>query len=149
MNINDFFIVDNWYKVKKINLNVYCVTEPGHVSFYIIKIKNEAVFIESGLGLCENMAKKLLRQLAIETFDVICTHAHCDHIGLNYLARNVYISQKEWIKYTQQNEREQLYSYIKISKYHMQWPNVNLEEIKYKEWQPTQFINDGELLDFE
>lgn len=150
MSNSEYFVIDNWYVVKKIHTDIYCITEPGHVSFYIIKTKKEAIFVDSGLGLCDKMAEKLIKILGIELFDVICTHAHCDHIGLNYRARYVYIAKNEWNKYIRQNESLQLSLYIKNLKNELRWPNhLNLDEVQSKKWKPTHFINDGDVINFE
>ena len=106
---NNIFECDSiWYKVKEISSNVFWINEPGHVSFYVLRNNDEALFIDSGLGLDINLGLALLKILKIKTFSVYLTHSHCDHVGLNNLADSVFIKKEEYNKYLIQNEINQL-----------------------------------------
>ncbi len=88
-----------WLRQKEILPNLFQFSEPGHVSFYILRSKTKALLIDSGLGIATQDFSQILEKLGIMAFDVLATHFHCDHIGSNYLADKVYVNIKEWEKY--------------------------------------------------
>jgi glyoxylase-like metal-dependent hydrolase (beta-lactamase superfamily II) len=110
------FKVANWYDVNELKKDVFIIREPTDIdaSFFILKSSNKALFIDSGIGLSEKVAKQLLEALKIKQFDVINTHAHFDHVGLNHLAKKVYISRSEWEKFQRLDEKTQLDRFLKM-----------------------------------
>lgn len=139
--------VGNWYRIHEIEPNLFWINEPGHVSFFIYKLKDHALFIDSGLGLSEQAADQLLKFLEIQTFDVVCTHAHCDHIGLNYRAQKIYISKHEWEKYETQGEAEQILHYYELLKSFKSWPPGFEVANRTEKWTPTDFVQGGSLIE--
>jgi glyoxylase-like metal-dependent hydrolase (beta-lactamase superfamily II) len=112
-----------WFKLKEILPNLFQVTEPGHVSFYILRSKTSALFVDSGLGITTKDFLQILENLEIMSFDVLATHFHCDHVGSNYLAGKVYVNDKEWEKYLRFQDEGQIIAYYDILKAHKLWPS--------------------------
>jgi glyoxylase-like metal-dependent hydrolase (beta-lactamase superfamily II) len=133
-----------WFKLKEIMPNLFQGTEPGHVSFYILRSKTNALFIDSGLGIATNDFAKILENLRIFTFDVLATHFHCDHVGSNYLASKVYANDKEWEKYQSHHDEGQIFAYYEILKAHKAWPySVSSKTIDFSS--KIESIGDGKL----
>jgi glyoxylase-like metal-dependent hydrolase (beta-lactamase superfamily II) len=139
--------IENWYRVFQIESDLFMVHEPGHVTFFVYRSGSHALFVDTGLGLSESAADKLLEFLGIKTFDAVCTHAHCDHIGLNYRARRIYISKAEWEKYSARNDREQLRFYYEGLKTIMQWPAGYKGGTETRVWKPTNFVEDRDTVE--
>ena len=138
-----------WFKVEEIKPNLFHVEEPEHVSFFIFKNHERALFIDTGLGLVESVFKsELLERYDIKSFDVLATHAHCDHAGFNSLADKVFISEVEWKKYNQLGEINQIDWYYNALKDQIEWPNsLNKKPIQLK-WKPTSFISDNQVFEW-
>lgn len=147
MRFKNSKLIASWYEVFQVLPDLYCVDEQDHVAFFIIKNKSKALFIDSGLGLNENLAKELLKHLSIDQFDVLATHAHCDHAGLNHLANDVLINELEWTKYQRLNEVKQTECYFHLMKDSMPWPN-SVFVPKQNPWSPTRFIQALEDISF-
>ena len=67
----DSQLVADWYEIKQVSTNLFCVDEQDHVAFFVLKNEDRGLFVDSGLGLVEENAKKLLNHLEIKSFDVI------------------------------------------------------------------------------
>lgn len=141
--------VGGWYLVRSISQDVYRVTEPSHVSFYVFKHGSEGLFIDSGLGLIREADDALLATLGIETFEVVNTHTHCDHIGLSARARSVRLSRAEWEKYEANRDIEQIRYYHEALRLRSKWPRSDANWTPATvAWRPTSFIADGDEFDF-
>jgi len=140
-------LVADWYEVKPLRDDLFLIDEQDHVAFFVIKVGDRGYFIDSGLGLIDSAAKELLRFLGIQSFDVIATHSHCDHSGLNHLANSIQILEDEWIKYQELDEQNQIKTYIKMIGTDLPWPK-ELKEFppKQEPWKPTSFISEGQIL---
>lgn len=136
--------IADWYWVQEIVSDVFWIREPGHCSFYAFVFGNTGVLIDSGLGLSRELAKQLLTGLGIESFRVLNTHAHCDHIGLNSLADSIAMSETEWRKFQAQNEVAQFDHYIDLIKGHIPLPTV-VDGIPER-WMPDAYLNDGDRI---
>jgi hypothetical protein len=97
--VKNTFSIGDWYQITQLDSDFFKVTEPGQVTFYVYREGDRGLFIDSGLGLDKTLAHELIKCLDITKFDVLCTHAHCDHIGLNALAESIYMHSSEWAKY--------------------------------------------------
>lgn len=148
MNQGDFpsRTIADWYVVREIAQNVFWIHEPGHTSFYVFKDAECGLFIDSGLGLSVGAAKKLMDALGITRFLVYCTHTHCDHVGLNDLAEQVFLSREEWEKFQAQNEDRQLGPYIALLRDEKPWPRIDSD--RPQKWAPTGWVTDGQLIQF-
>lgn len=141
-------LVADWYEVLTLQDNLYCIDEQDHVAFFVLKNGNEALLIDSGLGLMESKAKVLFEHLGVSKISVCSTHSHCDHVGLNYLADRVYILKEEWEKFLSQKEEQQIGGYYKMLKGEMEWPRRAELPPEQQSWRPTDFIRLGETLEF-
>lgn len=144
--------IGNWYVVSEIAPNVFWIKEPGLVSFYLFKNNNHGLFIDSGLGLSEKAFMDLLRHFSILEYEVICTHAHADHIGLNSFSSNCKLSKIEWEKYLRQNEFKQLDYFLESLVATQLTPSI-LNEVGNKiignlKWKPSGYLNHGETYHF-
>ncbi len=135
-----------WYKIFQIDKNTYRVNEPGHVSFYILNPETNPVFIDTGLGLNENIAHQLLRYFGISKFRVFQTHTHCDHIGLNYLAEKIYINKEEYQKFRNHNDEKQISYYYELLSDEKKWPLTNYPISSSKIWKNNIFIDSNDIL---
>ncbi len=138
----------DWYLVREIVGDIFWVNEPGHVSFYVFRSNNKGLMIDSGLGLTTKIGKGLLKFLGITELVVYCTHSHCDHIGLNHLAKKVIIGRREWEKYIEQNESDQLRHYYNLLKSEKEWPRGEIELHNTNLWSPSEFISEGDRFEF-
>jgi glyoxylase-like metal-dependent hydrolase (beta-lactamase superfamily II) len=124
--------------------NLFKVTEPNHVTFYIQRRGSTALLIDSGLGLSEKEFTDLLAGLGITSFDVINTHLHCDHIGMNYLAGKVYVHKTEWEKYVRLADHTQIHEYYKLLGPFKEWPgSVSHDTRDFSD--RVSFIEEGTL----
>lgn len=140
--------VGDWYLVREIGENIFWVNEPGHVSFYIFRQGHRALFIDSGLGLSKELGHSLLHHLGISEFLVYCTHTHCDHVGLNHMAKSVFLCKSEWEKYLRQNEFAQLQRYYSLLKGEKKWPTGTAINDSFRKWTPAGFVSDGDTFVF-
>ncbi|MBC7740988.1 MAG: MBL fold metallo-hydrolase [Bdellovibrionaceae bacterium] len=143
-------VISEWYIVNEISENIFWVREPGFVSFFIFRNDKKALLIDSGLGLSLTAAKELFTQLNIQEYDVICTHGHCDHIGLNGNAKNIGISNNEWEKFEKQNEKNQLLNFLTMLEKNGKKPSIlnEREILGFNNWIPTHFLASGQLINF-
>lgn len=116
-----------WYQLKQLSPILYQIREPGHVSFYVIKNNDQAILVDSGLGLAVDDFKQLLEDLGISHFSLLSTHLHCDHAGLNFLASKVYLSHDEYRKYLKLKDDQQILNYYSLLQNYKSWP---VREIK-------------------
>lgn len=150
MNL-DFREISNWYQVREISPNVFWVKEPGIVSFYVFRNGEKALFIDSGLGINIHLQNQLLTDLKIIEYEVVCTHAHCDHVGLNSSAKKCALSKVEWEKYVRQNEIEQFKEFVNaLEKSNKIPPQMHLKpnSPSFKQWIPSHFLEDGDSFSF-
>ncbi len=140
--------VADWYLVREIGENIFWINEPAHVSFYIFRQGHRALFIDSGLGLSNELGQSLLHHLGISEFVVYCTHTHCDHVGLNHMAKSVFLCRIEWEKYLRQNEVAQLQGYYSLLKDQKKWPSGIVINDSIRNWKPSSFILDGDAFEF-
>ncbi len=143
-------IVADWYLVQEIGPNIFWIKEPSIVSFYIFKSGKKALFIDSGLALSDTDTETLLKELDIDEYQVVCTHAHCDHTGLNFGAKECGISKTEWEKYNFQNESTQRGNFLQVLKQTNKIPTSFdiLNTKKAEVWSPTYFLEDGQTFSF-
>lgn len=139
-------LIADWYEVRELKPNLYEVHEPADTSFFVMKSGTEALFIDSGVGLDEAKAKELLNYLKITTFKVVLTHAHFDHVGLNYLATDVYMSDAEWKKYEKQKEWLQLGYFYKYFKDEVKWPKSLIAPPTQHRWKPNHFVTEDSII---
>ncbi|EKD50459.1 MAG: beta-lactamase-like protein [uncultured bacterium] len=137
-----------WYQVRQIRPKLFEVHEPQHVSFFVLKHRSQALFIDSGLGLEPVAAKRLLKKLNIKDFSVLLTHAHCDHIGLSHLAKKIYVNPREWKKHIAQNEIRHLSIYHELLAETLPWPRKYAEHPHTKSFEPTNFIKLNQHISF-
>ena len=142
----DSILVGDWYEVKELRKGLYLVDEQDHVAFYVLKEGEKALFIDSGLGVSESKAKELIAYFQLKEFSVLATHAHCDHAGLNHLAKEVFVTEVEWNKYLALDEIKQIEPYQKMIGEDLPWPKDT--KIEQKKWTPTRFLVDGETIKF-
>ena len=133
-----------WFRIKELAPNLFQVTEPNHVTFYIQKRGSTAVLIDSGLGLSEKEFTDLLSDLGITSYEVINTHLHCDHIGMNHLAEKVYVHKTEWDKYLRLSDHTQIQEYYKLLGPFKDWPaSVSHDTRDFSD--RLSFIDEGTL----
>lgn len=138
--------IENWYRVFQIEDDLFMIHEPGHVTFFVYRNGSHGLFIDTGLGLSADTGEKLLKFLGLATFDVVCTHAHCDHVGLNYRACRIFISKAEWEKYVARNDAEQLGYYYQGLRTIKEWPEGYDGGTQTRAWQPTDFVEGGDTV---
>lgn len=138
--------MNSWYQIQELQKNLFRIHEPDHCDFYLIKEDGIGTFVDTGLGLNDNLAHSLLSELSIDEFSVLNTHTHCDHIGLNHMANSCYMSYLEWNNFASNNRLTLKYYYDRLSS-SMQWPE-NIENISRSmiKWKPTDYVVDNETL---
>jgi len=133
--------IGDWYEVTELRKNLFMVQEPDHVTFFILKFRNKAIFIDSGLGLNPKISQALLDHLKLTKFIVLCTHLHSDHVGMNGMAREVWTTQAEWDKHVQQGEYDHMMrDYYEVLKDESRWPPKMTKPPAQAVWKPTNFI---------
>ena len=142
----DSRLVTKWFSVREIRPGVYFVSEPAEAGFYILPCGEEALFIDSGLGLTEALGQALLDHFGIRRFDVLLTHTHADHCGMNGRARSVALHEREWRKFLRQNEGAQIAAYHSLLGNAVPWPPGITGSPRQAPWQPSRFLEDGELV---
>lgn len=141
-------LVANWYQVREVRPQIFLIEEPEHVMFYALVSNHRALLIDSGLGLSLAKSEALLKELNVTEFEVLNTHAHVDHVGLNHLATSVSISKREWEKYQSQKEYRQLSYYWKSLRTELSWPDDVNQEPKVNLWKPRHFVSAGDTIHF-
>src|SRR5262249_4597455 len=136
-------VLANWYQVKELRPSLYVVSEPADASFFVLKSGDQAILIDSGFGFDEHAGRKLLQSLGVKQFTVLVTHGHCDHVGLNFLANRVLIGRREWQKYQEQKEYDQLPIYYKLYRDEVPWPSDLKLPPSQKRWKPSGFLEEG------
>lgn len=136
----------NWYLVRNLVDGWHWINEPGHCSFYARAENGKACLIDSGLGFSEEAGKLLMSALGVARFDVINTHAHCDHIGLNPAADRIFIGKHEWEKFIAQGEMNQAQHYLSLLQKEKAWPSPY--RVPDCTWRPSKFIVDGDRILF-
>ena len=139
--------IGNWYRLRELMPGLLHVNEPGHVSFFILLNKDISILIDSGLGISQAAYIELKRRFKLEKFAVLNTHAHCDHIGLNSFAKEVFMSPVEWLKYCHLSESSQLQNYRELMRDKISWPEDL--EILNAGWKPTQNLLEGQIIQID
>lgn len=149
MSYKQFLILDT-YVVNEISPNVFWVNEPGIVSFYIFRHLRDALFIDSGLGINKESQAQLLSKLSIDSYNVVCTHAHCDHVGLNGGAKKCAISKIEWEKYIRLNESLQFPAFLRElnQSQKLELDHLNNNMPGFESWSATDFLEKDDVFDF-
>jgi len=145
---SDSDLVANWYEVKELRKGLYLVDEQDHVAFFVLKDGENALFIDSGLGLSDNKAKQLLDFLKIKEFSVHLTHTHFDHVGLNYLAKEVHVSKPEWERLQVLDNNKHLQLYYDVYGKSLAWPEDLKTPLTQNKWEPTNFIDGNSNIQF-
>ncbi len=144
---SDEMTVANWYKVRELRPNLFLVREPADAAFYILKKNDQALLVDSGLGL-QTLGRHLLTYLSIKKFSVLNTHAHCDHIGLNGLAENVTINRAEWDKFVRLDDKNQIGKYYRATKESLPWPSELNAPPSQLDWHPSRFVAENDVIEF-
>ena len=151
MNIEQNIIGD-WYIVRKIAPDVFWIKEPGLVSFYLFKNQSNGLFIDTGLGLSKSAFIFLTQHFGIKKYEVICTHAHSDHTGLNSFASECKLSRTEWEKYRAQNEDQQLGYVLEQLVADNSTPSILNKSgnsiVGNLEWKPSGYLQNGNVYHF-
>jgi glyoxylase-like metal-dependent hydrolase (beta-lactamase superfamily II) len=70
-----------WFHVAPIEPGITIVAEPGHVSSWLIAGRDRSILLDTGLGIGDIAAA--VAGVAPSPVEVVCSHAHFDHIGGN------------------------------------------------------------------
>lgn len=95
---------------KSINddVNLYLIEPPCGSNTYIIECDNELLFIDSGFRCYADEMKQFFHVL-FPDFDemekqIILTHADMDHVGLNDIFDDIYVSENTFINFKREHE---------------------------------------------
>ena len=66
------------YTHKKISQHMTAIADPGNVMFFLIEGASGALVIDTGYGVLN--PREYVESLTDRSYEVICTHAHGDHI---------------------------------------------------------------------
>ncbi|MCH4889633.1 MBL fold metallo-hydrolase [Acidaminobacter sp. JC074] len=91
----------NWYKIDRINEELYRISEENHwekTNIYYFIGENRNLLIDTGTGLFP--LRKVLEAIDLKPIDVVLTHAHWDHLGNVHEFENVYVHPEdmEWTR---------------------------------------------------
>lgn len=137
-----------WFNIHQLASHLYRIQEPGHVSFFLIKIDERAILLDSGLGIARRDFEKVLSDLSVKRFRVLSTHLHCDHAGFNFLAEKVYVSRTEFEKYQAISDEKQILNYHNLLKNYKSWPEEQITETAdFSE--KVEFIEENTLTVFD
>ena len=78
-----------WFHVRELEEGVHVISEPGHVNSYLVQGTDEAVLLDTGLGIAN--IRHVAESLAGQPLRVINTHYHFDHSGGNRLFDDIAI----------------------------------------------------------
>jgi glyoxylase-like metal-dependent hydrolase (beta-lactamase superfamily II) len=70
-----------WFAVQAVAPDVWLIAEPGHVNSWLVRGRDRAILIDTGLGIAP--IRSLAETLAGVPISVVNTHAHFDHVGGN------------------------------------------------------------------
>ncbi|GAC1439609.1 MAG: hypothetical protein NVSMB51_17730 [Solirubrobacteraceae bacterium] len=71
----------DWFAVREVVSQVWEITEPGHVSFWLVAGERRAALIDTGCGFAP--LRGLVERLCDRPVFVLNSHNHIDHVGGN------------------------------------------------------------------
>jgi len=81
-----------WFHVAPIEPGVWIVAEPGHVSSWLIAGRDRSILLDTGLGVGDIAAA--IADVAPSPVEIVCSHAHFDHIGGNASFASIAIHER-------------------------------------------------------
>lgn len=90
------------------NTTIYLIEPPCGGNVYIINSGDELLFVDSGFACYRNEMKKLFHEL-FPDFDnmekkIVITHADMDHVGINDIFSEIYVSENTFINFKREHE---------------------------------------------
>lgn len=90
------------------DVNLYLIEPPCGSNTYIIECDGELLFVDSGFRCYEDEMKKFFHVL-FPDFDqmkkeIIITHADMDHVGINDIFDDIYVSENTFINFKREHE---------------------------------------------
>jgi glyoxylase-like metal-dependent hydrolase (beta-lactamase superfamily II) len=70
---------DDWFEVELVGKDVYALTEPGHVTSFLVIGRDAALLLDAGTGVGD--IASVVRRITPLPARLVLTHAHWDHIG--------------------------------------------------------------------
>lgn len=106
----------DYFKVTKLENNIYRIYEPKDIYTTVILGKKKALVIDNGHGF--GNVRKVIESITDLPLMVVNTHGHLDHAGGNYLFDEVYINFEDIPTYYKYEEEKDLMliSYDKLFK---------------------------------
>ena len=83
----------DWFQIKEVKEDIFCIEEPGHVQSYLINGDTHSALIDTGMGFGD--IRTAIEPLLQEQVIVLNTHWHFDHIGGNPLFEEIGIARNE------------------------------------------------------
>lgn len=71
-----------WHRISQIARGVWSITEPGHVSLWLIAGTEQALLFDTGMGFVP--LRPVVESLTALPVRVVNSHAHFDHVGGNH-----------------------------------------------------------------
>jgi glyoxylase-like metal-dependent hydrolase (beta-lactamase superfamily II) len=98
--------MQNWFKITKINNDIYKINEPyfrEHANMYAIKGAVFDLLIDCGLGL--SSVNIFLKKKGFNNIKVSLTHSHFDHAGglKHFLSKDILVTKKIYYNLTKKN----------------------------------------------
>ncbi|MFC4605728.1 MBL fold metallo-hydrolase [Rhodococcus kronopolitis] len=72
----------DWHQVSPISRGVWSISEPGHVSLWLIAGRDQAVLLDTGMGFVP--LRPVVEAITDLPIRVVNSHFHFDHVGGNH-----------------------------------------------------------------
>ncbi len=87
---------------------IYLIEPQCGGNVYIVKSDNELLFVDSGFACYRDEMKKVFHELFVD-FDnlekkIVITHADMDHVGINDIFSDIYVSENTFINFKREHE---------------------------------------------
>lgn len=102
--------MSRWHEVREIRRGIWSVTEPSHVTMWLVIGTERAVLLDSGLGLFP--VRPVVEALTDLPISVVNTHHHFDHVGGNHEFDHTAIHASGADLMTREVPRETLDAYL-------------------------------------
>jgi len=103
-----------WFAVEALEPRTWLVAEPGHVNCFLVEGDDQAVLVDTGLGIADIRAAA--QSLTGKPILAVNTHAHSDHRGGNWRFADVAAHPLAASALTEPVPDEQLAAYLVVAR---------------------------------
>lgn len=139
-----------WFTTKEIFPNIWGIAEFGHfekVISYLFLGKSQAFLFDTGMGI--GNIKEEIAAITKLPVSILNSHCHFDHIGGNYLFKNILQLKNDWCKKRSKNGylNQEIRNFMSPNKFLTNPPSTfDSKSYKIRPFQVKKIIKEKEII---